>query len=316
MTEELPAYRPSSHDGSAEAGVPAWPIASSRLVLLVAWIAVVLGSALTHIVWVAGLGYNDNPLWDYIGRLCGLGVLFLFSWYWPKLRPLRGFLLAILAFNVAIDGVIFVSSLPQVHALPPALYALVNALLAVAFSVALMALTLFRSGLSRRDLFLAKGEMRARTHLPRPWYSSVRWTLFGPLALGLLVIPAIVELVLEVHPDFALASHILSSLPIVVAFGIINAAQEEFTYRMVYLARLTPVIGVGQALLLTSVNFGLNHWVGGHPNGLAGAVTVALLGFILGKSMLETRGIAWAWILHTCADVMVSIFLVMQVVPH
>jgi membrane protease YdiL (CAAX protease family) len=243
-------------------------------------------------------------------------VLLTLSWLWPKLRPLRGFLLAILAFNLAIDIQVTVIKLPQIATLSPVLYALTYALLSVGLAVALMSLTLIHSGLSRRDLFLTKGQMRAQNRLPIPFFSSLRWTFVGPFAFIVLAIPLVVELVLEIHPNFALAHNILSALPLIVAFGIINAAQEEFTYRVVYLARLAPVVGTGQALLITAVNFGINHWVGGHPNGLAGVLTVALAGYILGRSMLDTRGIAWAWIIHTCADIIVAVLLVMASGPH
>ena len=43
---------------------------------------------------------------------------------------------------------------------------------------------------------------------------------------------------------------------------------------------------------------------------------MALAGYILGRSMLDTRGIAWAWIIHTAADIIVSLLLAMMVVPH
>jgi membrane protease YdiL (CAAX protease family) len=306
----------STHPDTQDDGAPAELARFSPLVQAVAWIALLFGSALTRVIWVEGLGYKDSPTWDYIARFVVLVALLTLSWLWPKLRPLRGFLLAIFAFNVAIDAQLSIVGLPQVAALPPVLYALVTALLSVVLAGVLMTLTLIHSGLSRRDLFLSRGNMRAHSRLPLPFFSSWRWTLVGPVAFVVLAIPLVVELVLEIHPNIALAHNMLSMLPLIVVFGIINAAQEEFTYRVVYLARLAPVVGTGQALLITSMNFGINHWVRGHPDGLAGAVTVALAGYILGRSMLDTRGIAWAWIIHTAADIIVSLLLAMMVVPH
>lgn len=306
----------SVHQNTQEVSSLTQPTRSSSLMLVVAWIAILFGSAASHVVWVEWLGYKDNPLWDYIVRFFALVLLLTLSWLWPKLRPLRGFLLAILAFNLAIDIQVTVVKLPQITALPPVFYALTDALLSVVLAVALMALTLIHSGLSRRDLFLARGNMRAQSRIPIPFFSSRRWTLVGPLAFVILAIPLVVELVLEIHPNWALAHNILSALPLIIVFGIINAAQEEFTYRVVYLARLAPVVGAGWALLITSVNFGINHWVGGHPNGLTGVVTVALAGYILGRSMLDTRGVAWAWIIHTAADVIVAVLLAMASSPH
>jgi len=306
----------STHQSAQVVSPPTEPARFSPLVPVVAWIAIIFGSALTRVIWVEGLGYKDSPIWDYIVRFFVLVALLTLSWLWPKLRPLRGFLLAILAFNLAIDAQVTIVNLPQVAALSPILFGLTTALLSVVLAVVLMALTLIHSGLSRRDLFLTKGNMRAQSHLPIPFFPSLRWTLVAPLAFVVLAIPLVVELVLEIHPNVALAHNILGALPLIVVFGIINAAQEEFTYRVVYLARLTPVIGAGQALPITSVNFGINHWVGGHPDGLAGVATVALAGYILGRSMLGKRGIAWAWIIHTCADIIVAVFLVMASSPH
>lgn len=284
---------------------------SSWLVLVVAWGAMLVGSAATRVIWVEGLGYKDSPVWDHIVRLSILIILLVLTWFWPLLRQLRGFLSALLAFNIGIVGLVTVTKLPQVRALPPNLFALLTALLSVLLPVLLMSLTLIGSGLSRRDLFLTRGDMRARSRLFSPVLSPLRWTLMAPLAFAIPMILFVIELILQVPIDLALAPKILGALPVVVIFAIVNATQEEFTYRAVYLARLPSVIGTEQALLITSMNFGINHWVGGHPNGLIGAVTVALAGYILGKSMLETRGIAWAWIIHFCADMVVGVFLTM-----
>ena len=94
----------STHPGTQDGGVPVPPERFSPLVQTVAWIALLFGSALTHVIWVEGLGYKDSPTWDYVVRFIVLVALLTLSWLWPKLRPLRGFLLAILAFNVALNA--------------------------------------------------------------------------------------------------------------------------------------------------------------------------------------------------------------------
>ncbi len=53
--------------------------------------------------------------------------------------------------------------------------------------------------------------MNARSRIPLPSGASLRWTLLVPLAFAVLVIPFVVELILEVHPDFALAPNVLST---------------------------------------------------------------------------------------------------------
>jgi len=40
-----------------------------------------------------------------------------------------------------------------------------------------------------------------------------------------------------------------------------------------------------------------------------GVILAAFLGWILGKSMLETRGLFWAWFIHFLQDVLIFAFL-------
>jgi hypothetical protein len=119
----------TTHPGTQDNGVPVPPARFSPLVQVVAWIAILFGSAASRVIWVEGLGYKDSPTWDYVVRFVVLVALLTLSWLWPKLRPLRGFLLAILAFNLAIDIQVTVIKLPQIAALSPVLYALTYAML-------------------------------------------------------------------------------------------------------------------------------------------------------------------------------------------
>jgi membrane protease YdiL (CAAX protease family) len=93
-------------------------------------------------------------------------------------------------------------------------------------------------------------------------------------------------------------------------FAVFNAAQEEFRFRAVLLGRLIPVVGASQALWITSTLFGLGHWFG-HPSGPTGVVMAGFAGFLWGKSMLDTRGFAWAWIIHGFQDLVIFTLLLM-----
>jgi membrane protease YdiL (CAAX protease family) len=85
----------------------------------------------------------------------------------------------------------------------------------------------------------------------------------------------------------------------------LNAFAEETYYRAAMLSMLTGAVGRTQALLLSCVFFGLAHWLYGSPPGLVGFALTAFLAFLLGKSMLETRGMFWAWIMHFVPDVFI-----------
>jgi hypothetical protein len=97
----------------------------------------------------------------------------------------------------------------------------------------------------------------------------------------------------------------LPLLPAVLLFAAINAFTEEVYHRAGLLATLTEVIGKGQTLLLAAVFFGLAHWLYGSPPGLVGAMMTGFLAWLLGKSMLETKGIAWPWLIHFLPDVVI-----------
>ncbi|MBN1398142.1 MAG: CPBP family intramembrane metalloprotease [Bacteroidetes bacterium] len=86
-----------------------------------------------------------------------------------------------------------------------------------------------------------------------------------------------------------------------------NAFTEEAYFRASILSTLHDVIGKTHTLLITIVLFGLSHWLYGSPPGILGFLMTGFLAYLLGKSMLETKGILWPWIIHFVPDVVVFI---------
>lgn len=72
---------------------------------------------------------------------------------------------------------------------------------------------------------------------------------------------------------------------------------------------LSPAVGPGQALWMTAVWFGLGHFYDAVPSGLFGFVQAGLLGLLLGKAMLDTRGMGWPWIIHLVLDSIIYFFI-------
>ncbi len=56
--------------------------------------------------------------------------------------------------------------------------------------------------------------------------------------------------------------------------------------------------------LASAVLFGAIHWFG-IPGGPVGALMAGFLGWVLARSILDTRGIGWAWFIHFCQDVLI-----------
>ena len=101
------------------------------------------------------------------------------------------------------------------------------------------------------------------------------------------------------------ARRAVSLLPAVLLFAAVNAFTEEVYFRASFLSTLHEVIGRGHTLLISSVFFGLAHYLYGSPPGIPGALMTGFLAWLLGKAMLETGGLGWPWLIHFAPDVVV-----------
>ncbi len=87
------------------------------------------------------------------------------------------------------------------------------------------------------------------------------------------------------------------------------------TARASFLSVLEDAVGQNQAFWLTAALFGIGHFYG-IPYGVIGVLMAGFLGWWLGKSMLETRGLWWAWFIHFVQDVWIFAFAVVgSIVP-
>ena len=175
----------------------------------------------------------------------------------------------------------------------------------------LIGLTLVGSGLTRRDLFLCRGNLGA-TAQPEPFLlfgKGISWTrLAAILLLGFgILLPAF--LTWRMHPDFSGSLRALHFWPWALLTAGLNAANEEFQFRSAVLARLKNVAGSPrEAILMSGVFFGLGHYFG-QPSGIAGVLMAGFAGWIWAKSMVETRGFFWAFTIHFVQDLVIFGFL-------
>ena len=102
-------------------------------------------------------------------------------------------------------------------------------------------------------------------------------------------------------------------VPVAVFIAAINAFNEEFTLRAAPLSELCNSIGKQQALMITTLFFGIGHFYG-VPSGFLGILLASFLGWFLGKSMLETKGFFWAWLIHFLPDVFIFSFFAISAI--
>jgi membrane protease YdiL (CAAX protease family) len=286
-----------------------------------AWGTILFLSTPQIILSLFGRGVPAGPLglsWLAWAQVVVLAVLGAATWVWPAVKPLRGFVLALLAYWVGIFlifplivesaawsnwvqqdswGVWLVADRLGTHLVP----------------VALMALTLIGSGIGRRELFLVRGNPSAPgqpTRLlfmkePEPWNRVVR------NFLPVYVIIAVIVVGIQVRPNVSQITRALIYLPAIVIGAAINAFAEEFEFRSMPLSRLRPVLGKQQSIMITAVLMGLLHYFGS-PGGPFGVLLVWYLGWIAAKSMIETRGFVWAFLIHFVGDFIIYAFWAMS----
>ena len=137
------------------------------------------------------------------------------------------------------------------------------------------------------------------------------WTWLGPILAVVIALPLAVYVGLTRGSDLARLRMAAGLAPLILLGAGVNALNEEFIFRAVLLARLNPALGPAQSLWLTSVRFGVGHWFG-NPRGPIGVASATLAGWFWGKSILETRGLFWAWVIHAIQDVVIYSLIAMQ----
>lgn len=280
---------------------------SRVLAPVVAWVSVLLASDLDFIAsQLIGVHF---PPWASLARAAVLVVVAMTTWRSGRLPHLHRFVFALAAMLVG-DWL-----LSQIE---PNLYWLQGAaraqrMFARVFLTLIpgtaMALSLAGSGISRHDLFLTSGDWSAPTSLP--FLRGRRWSIVAPLLLTVVSATLIVQLWIVSHGSRHFrADVLLLGLPAAVLFAALNASSEEFRFRCVLLAHGVRSIGVTHAVAATSVLFGLAHF-GGHPSGISGVLMAGFFAWVVARSMVDTRGWGWAWLLHFVQDVIIFLMVLM-----
>jgi hypothetical protein len=213
----------------------------------IAWAAVRPASTFGLILCRVVL-HVEPPRWLGLANLGCLLALLAVARIVDALRPLQAHVaaLAALAAGYTIADVIERSSVwtTWVAHVPTHEFIVADALVEL-IPCLILALTLIGSGLSRRDVFLTRGKMCApgpmRFRLP-----PVSWNRLGPLLALFLAGGLAAQLVVTVRPDFRMVERAVAGLPLILAFAAFNAAQEEFRFRAVLLARLIPAVGAAR----------------------------------------------------------------------
>lgn len=100
-------------------------------------------------------------------------------------------------------------------------------------------------------------------------------------------------------------------IPFIIFISLTNSFSEEIIYRFVINGNLAGIVPKVAILMLSGILFGIPHYMG-YPNGIAGVIMSAMLGYILSKATYETNGLGIALTIHFIQDLIIFTALFMM----
>ena len=260
-----------------------------------AWVFLLLASTIPMIVlqevFHKPVSENLRSGIALIVLLIGLALTFA----WSSIRRLRPFFILFLIL-ACMEWFVFtkVDQLPvyQVWLNNPSFNVFMLAEQSLRLMVTLIIISaLFVLKKRREAFFLIKGDTNARLE-PVKWLGikpGERWNKTGWVLAIFISLGTLTFLILAGRPPMDLVLQAMPFLPAILLAAALNAFNEEMTYKASFLSILEEPLGSRQSLWLMAAYFGLGHYYG-VPYGIIGVLMAGFLGWLLGKSMLETRG--------------------------
>ena len=287
---------------------------SRTLLTAAAWAVILLASSLPKIILQEIFGQSITNNQQTVFNLSAAGAALLASLAWPRLKALRPLALVLLAL-FASQWLVFrlARELPFIQAWlqTPGFSVAMLAELALKMVITLLIIgVLLLLKRKPQEFYLAAGDLAAPAN-PVPWLGvkpGDRWSRFGAWAAVFISLGTLSFLVIAGRPPLDIVARALPFLPAVLLAAAMNAFYEEVSYKASILSVLEGPVGKRQAVFLVAAFFGIWHYYG-VPYGVAGVLLAGFLGWLLARSMQETRGLFWAWFIHFLQDVWIFAFM-------
>ena len=284
-----------------------------KTLIVTAWVFLLFASSLPRIILQEVFKFQVSS--DLGAILAGSVVLvgLVLTFLWSTVRPLRPFFVLFLVL-VGVEWFVYtkVDQLPfyRTWLNNPSfnVYMLAEQSLRLLVTLLIIA-ALFFLMKTRKAFFLVMGDTSAPVEPVKVLgIKNERWNTLGRNFAIIISSGTLAFLIFAGRPPLDLVARALPFLPAVLLAAVLNAFNEEMTYKASFLSVLENVVGKNHALWLMAAYFGIGHFYG-VPYGVIGVVMAGFLGWFLGKSMLETRGLWWAWFIHFWQDVLIFAFL-------
>lgn len=158
-------------------------------------------------------------------------------------------------------------------------------------------------------VYFNKGNISARI-LPEPLAGikpkpTENWFHFGRnFSIVISLITASVIYFQIIKDSNIIWQDLLKVLPWSILFSLVNSFVEEGITRLGVVVVLKNIVSDKTIALLSGVLFGAVHYWGS-PGGIIGSIVAGFLGWLLAKSIIETKGIFWAWFIHFLQDIII-----------
>lgn len=146
--------------------------------------------------------------------------------------------------------------------------------------------------------------------LPEPWIGITKnnkdsWKKGGLTVAIIITVVTAAVIFFQVYRRGVIQSLSLGSFLMIILFAFTNSFVEEVTFRHTFASiveyhDLNPSISKA----LSAVVFGGVHYFG-TPGKIPGVIMAAFIGWFLSKSIHETKGFFWAWLIHFLQDVVI-----------
>lgn len=146
--------------------------------------------------------------------------------------------------------------------------------------------------------------------LPEPWIGITKrnkdsWKKLGRNMAIVISIVTAVAIYFQVIQKGVIQTLTLASFLSIILFALTNSFVEETTYRHTF-ASIVEYHGLSPHIskALSALIFGGFHYLG-TPGKIPGVLLAGFLGWFLSKSVHETKGFFWAWLIHFVQDVII-----------
>lgn len=291
---------------------PDTSVADRRIAVGVAWTAV-----LASLIDIALRELLPDAPTDELRIAVPVGIAIIgltLSFWWMPVRPLRAFFGLLLTlvvtqwvvYTFVVRAPFFQQRLTDASTSVRVVTEQILRLMVTAVIIAVLLVVKRRPS----AFFLVPGRLAAPV-APIRWLGTkptLRWNRFGPNLAFFISLGTLAFLLISAWPPTRIMGQLIPLVPVILVTAALNAFSEEVTMKASFLSVLEEPLGRRQSLLLMAALFGLAHYYG-MPNGVVGVIMAGFLGWILGRSMLETRGMFWAWFIHFWQDILIFAFV-------